>query len=50
VTTVASGLQLHPTDPAPVPGPFSGVAVGPSGAIYVAGTKTNVLYKIPSSR
>jgi sugar lactone lactonase YvrE len=50
VTTVASGLQLHPTDPAPVPGPFSGVAVGPSGAMYVAGTKTNVLYKIPSSR
>jgi len=52
VTTVASGLKLGvgAEAPTPPPGVFSGVAVGPSGAIYVTGNKANVLYKIGYSR
>jgi sugar lactone lactonase YvrE len=48
VTTLASNLQLGM--PAPVNAPptwfFNGVAVGPSGTIYVTGDIANVLYRI----
>jgi sugar lactone lactonase YvrE len=47
VTTVADGLDLGAPGAPSVPPTwvFNGVAVGPSGAIYVTGDKTNVLYK-----
>jgi sugar lactone lactonase YvrE len=41
VTTLAEGLQVGFAF-----GFIDGVAVGPSGAIYVAGSKANVLYRI----
>lgn len=45
VTILAEGLQL-----AYAPGFVNGVAVGQSGAIYVAGIGTNVLYRIEIHR
>jgi len=48
VSTVADGLALGaPGVPgAPPTWDFNGVAVGPSGAIYVTGDRANVLYRI----
>jgi sugar lactone lactonase YvrE len=48
VTTVAEGLSLGmPGGSGMVPTYFfNGVAVGPSGAIYVTGDKANVLYRL----
>jgi sugar lactone lactonase YvrE len=48
VSAVAEGLELGAPSPAGVPPTwiFNGVAVGPSGAIYVTGDKTNVLYRL----
>ena len=48
VTTVADGLELGAagTPSMPPTWVFNGVAVGPSGAIYVTGDKTNVLYRL----
>ena len=48
VTVVAEALELgRPADPGgPPTGPINGVAVGPSGAIYVTGDIGNVLYRI----
>ena len=48
VTTVAEGLDLGaPSSPSmPPTWVFNGVAVGSSGAIYVTGDKTNVLYRL----
>ncbi len=48
VTTMADGLDLGaPASPSmPPTWVFNGVAVGPSGAIYVTGDKTNVLYRL----
>jgi sugar lactone lactonase YvrE len=51
VNVVAEGLLFHqplPTDP-PI-GFFNGVAVGPSGTIYVTGDQNNVLYSIKSKK
>jgi DNA-binding beta-propeller fold protein YncE len=49
VSTVADGLALGAQGIPGVPGvpptwSFNGVAVGPSGAVYVSGDKANVLY------
>jgi DNA-binding beta-propeller fold protein YncE len=48
VSTVAEGLELGAEGPPGMPPTwlFNGVAVGPSGAIYVTGDKANVLYRI----
>jgi glucose/arabinose dehydrogenase len=51
VSTVAEGLALGaqgiPDTPiVPPTWSFNGVAVGPSGAIYVSGDKANVLYRL----
>lgn len=48
VSTVAEGLELGAEAAPGMPGTwgFNGVAVGPSGAIYVAGDVGNVLYRI----
>ena len=47
VSTVAEKLELGLPGPANMPSwIFDGVAVGPSGAIYVGGDKTGVLYRI----
>ena len=48
VSAVAEGLELGAEGPPGVPGTwgFNGVAVGPSGAIYVTGEIGNVLYRI----
>ena len=47
VTTVAEGLELGAPAPpnAPPTWIFNGVAVGPSGHIYVTGDRANVLYR-----
>ena len=47
VTTVAEGLEVGSPPPPGVPPTwgFSGVAVGPSGNIYVTGDVSNVLYR-----
>lgn len=48
VSTVAEGLELGTAGPLTMPPVWilDGVAVGPSGAIYVSGGKANVLYRI----
>jgi len=48
VTMVAEGLELGAPGVAGMPPTwmFNGVAVGPSGAIYITGDVTNVLYRI----
>jgi sugar lactone lactonase YvrE len=51
VSTVADGLALGAQGIPGVPGvpptwSFNGVAVGPSGAVYVSGDKANVLYSL----
>jgi sugar lactone lactonase YvrE len=48
VTTIADGLDLGAPGVPNMPPTwvFNGVAVGPSGAIYVTGDKTNVLYRL----
>ena len=48
VTPFAEGLQLGlaPISDMPPFFIFNGIAVGPSGAIYVSGDKANVLYRI----
>ena len=48
VSTVAEGLEIGAAGPPTMPPVWllDGVAVGPSGAIYVGGGKTNVLYRI----
>jgi DNA-binding beta-propeller fold protein YncE len=48
VSTIAEGLQLGAEGPPGVPGTwgFNGVAVGPSGTMYVTGDIGNVLYRI----
>jgi sugar lactone lactonase YvrE len=48
VTTVADGLELGAAGSPSMPPTwiFNGVAVGPSGAIYVTGDKANVLYRL----
>jgi sugar lactone lactonase YvrE len=48
IETVAEGLALGAAPPtgAPPMGVFNGVAVGPSGTIYVTGDTANVLYAI----
>ncbi|MBI2929907.1 MAG: hypothetical protein HYY24_29970 [Verrucomicrobia bacterium] len=49
IATVAAGLDLGPPVPAPGFPPtymFDGVAVAPSGAIYVTGYEANVIYRI----
>jgi glucose/arabinose dehydrogenase len=48
VSVVTEGLELGaPAIPgAPPTYQFNGVTVGPSGAIYVTGDATNVLYRI----
>jgi sugar lactone lactonase YvrE len=47
VSTVADGLAFEPPMPgAPPTTTFNGVAVGPSGAIYVTGAGEGVLYRI----
>jgi sugar lactone lactonase YvrE len=48
VTTVTDGLELGAAGGPSMPPTwaFNGVAVGPSGAIYVTGDKTNVLYRL----
>ena len=48
VSTVAEGLELGAEGVPGFPADwiFNGVAVGPSGAIYVTGDKANVLYRI----
>jgi streptogramin lyase len=48
VRTIADGLALGAVGPSTMPPTwfFNGVAVGPSGAIYVTGELANVLYKI----
>jgi sugar lactone lactonase YvrE len=47
VSTVADGLSLGAPAPAGLPPTyiFNGVAVGPSGAVYVTGDVTDVLYR-----
>jgi len=46
-SVVADGLAFEPPMPgAPPPTIFNGVAVGPSGAIYVSGAGESVLYRI----
>ena len=51
VTTMAGGLELGAAAAPNMPPTwaFNGVAVGPSGAIYVTGDKANVLYRLRSS-
>jgi hypothetical protein len=48
VSVVAEGLELGASGPPRTPPTwiFNGVAVGPSGAIYITGDVTNVLYRI----
>jgi sugar lactone lactonase YvrE len=47
VSTLMEGLQFLPATPADVPTlSFNGVAVAPSGAIYVTEDGTNTLYRI----
>lgn len=48
ITTVADGLELGAaaSQGAPPTWVFNGVAVGPSGAIYVTGDKADVLYRL----
>jgi len=49
VSTIAQGLGVGGKGPpknAPPSWLFTGVAVGPSGAVYVTGDVANVLYKI----
>jgi len=48
VSAVAEGLELGAEGPPGVPGTwgFNGVAVGPSGAVYVTGDTGNLLYRI----
>jgi sugar lactone lactonase YvrE len=47
VSTLMEGLQFLPATPADVPTlAFNGVAVAPSGAIYVTEDGTNTLYRI----
>ncbi len=48
VSTVAEGLEVGAAGPPTMPPVWilDGVAVGPSGAIYVGGGKMNVLYRI----
>jgi glucose/arabinose dehydrogenase len=48
LSTVADGLALGAQGiPGLVPTwSFNGVAVGPSGAVYVSGDKANVLYRL----
>jgi sugar lactone lactonase YvrE len=47
VSSVAENLELGSPQLMGIPfGTFDGVAVGPSGAIYVGGDKANVLYRI----
>jgi sugar lactone lactonase YvrE len=49
VNSVAEGLELGaqgPPDGAPPTWAFNGVAVGPSGAVYITGDKANVLYRL----
>ena len=48
LTTVADGLELGAAASPSMPPTwgFNGVAVGSSGAIYVTGDKTNVLYRL----
>jgi hypothetical protein len=47
VEVIAEGLELGFDYSAAAPMLFfNGVAVGPSGAIYVTGDKANVLYRI----
>jgi sugar lactone lactonase YvrE len=48
VSTIAEGLALGAVGPSTMPPTwnYNGVAVGPSGAIYVTGEIANVLYRI----
>jgi glucose/arabinose dehydrogenase len=48
VSVVVDGLELGAEGPPGMPPTwgFNGVAVGPSGAIYITGDVTNVLYRI----
>jgi sugar lactone lactonase YvrE len=47
VSSVAEKLELGSPGPAALPTwNFDGVAVGPSGAIYIGGDKANVIYRI----
>ena len=48
VSVLAEGLELGSPGPPSMPPTwvFNGVAVGPSGAIYVTGDKSNVLYRL----
>ncbi len=47
VSSVAENLELGSPQLMGIPfGTFDGVAVGPSGAIYVGGDKANVVYRI----
>jgi sugar lactone lactonase YvrE len=48
VTTIAEGLELGAPGPATMPPiwSFNGVAVGPSGTIYVTGDKADVVYRL----
>jgi sugar lactone lactonase YvrE len=47
VSTMADGLAFEPPMPgAPPTTIFNGVAVGPSGAIYVTGAEERALYRI----
>ena len=51
VTVMADNLELGaaPAPDMPPTWAFNGVAVGPSGAIYVTGDKANVLYRLRAS-
>jgi sugar lactone lactonase YvrE len=51
VSVVAQGLELGAEGPPGMPPTwaFNGVAVGPSGTIYVTGDKANVVYRIEAA-
>ncbi len=52
VRTIVTGLKLGPEGAPAQPAPhfFSGVAVGESGAVYVTGDQTNVLYRFEQKK